>query len=1067
MNAQAEKGPHEFKYWAFLSYSHTDKKWGDWLHKALETYRVPRRLVGKESRDGKVPPRVFPIFRDREELPVSADLGSNINEALQESRYLIVICSPRAAQSRWVAEEIKTFKKLGRENRILALIVDGEPNASDGKAGFAVQDECFPAPMRYRLAESGELSQERTEPIAADARESGDGRNNAKLKLLAGLLGVSYDDLKRRDQDRRLRRARAIGAAALVLVLIFAALAVALFYKEREAQRERAAAVNAEQQTRLRASKADADIGLQLAEEGDEASAFAHAVRALELNSDNKIAAILAYRLLGDGPLTLPTHLLSHTSAIRALAFSRDGRRIATGCDDGSLMVTDLDTNERFTLAEKLVASVVKLAFSPDGESLAFATGSEAAQDPAVHTWDYRSLQKPVLVSKDFSYDILELAWPLKDRIAAYSGRDWGSGDQLTQVFGLTREGWHVVFGISDGLISRTDVAKTIEPLVRPQGKSRPRVVIIPSFQTWVTEQSAFLIIHDREKRRLSWYDLRGPFDINKPLFAVDTVDGDIIDIAQQNGIAIIGTNFTNKLEWRRGQVGISDPERNSALKWADPRSHNQGSIPLPPNTLLDRISANGERLLALDLRGAVILDRRTGAQIGALQMKKSDQDDVLAFSEDGTTLVARAEPNRIVTGEFGKDKTAFANYVRADDRVFGSGVAVPTRVAGAGLEPSARWLAAWTDDKNVRIWSLAALRARPLCLSGGTPKSEQWGPMHQPDDVHSPYQLNIRKEAENVDKLDVCRLDPSTNQCVYLSTLQEPKAQDPGSGMGVTGHSFSPDGNRVVVTYGSWSSRPDNNASSVGVLFDTATGRVIGKPLKHDDDVFSPCYAPNGKWFVTISDDRTLRRWDGATGVAMGEPIRLPKARRFARVSPNSDVILTGTGHIIDAAKWTVIKKLEPEPVALDHAFFSPDGLWLATVSRVWQPSDESPYLIELSQWDLQNAVKISDLLEVPVAEYSGDTSASWLERGLRVAIGSDLVWQCSFSCPAKELLPFLRACRPLIMSETGEQIINNDCSLDSVNLKSFFPQGRTEQNQAAYDFAERVLGRGSPIIR
>src|SRR5437879_6107303 len=111
------------KYWAFLSYSHTDKKWGDWLHKALETYRIPRRLVGKESRDGKVPERVYPIFRDREELPVSADLGANINEALKESRYLIVICSPRSAQSRWVGEEIKTFKRLGSEDRILALIV--------------------------------------------------------------------------------------------------------------------------------------------------------------------------------------------------------------------------------------------------------------------------------------------------------------------------------------------------------------------------------------------------------------------------------------------------------------------------------------------------------------------------------------------------------------------------------------------------------------------------------------------------------------------------------------------------------------------------------------------------------------------------------------------------------------------------------------------------------------------------------------------------------------------------------------------------------------------------------
>jgi len=129
------------KYWAFLSYSHTDKKWGDWLHKSLETYRVPRRLVGRKSREGKVPERVYPIFRDREELPVSADLGSNINEALRESRYLIVICSPRSAQSRWVGEEIKTFKKLRRENRIVALIVDGGPNASVGKAWFKVEDE--------------------------------------------------------------------------------------------------------------------------------------------------------------------------------------------------------------------------------------------------------------------------------------------------------------------------------------------------------------------------------------------------------------------------------------------------------------------------------------------------------------------------------------------------------------------------------------------------------------------------------------------------------------------------------------------------------------------------------------------------------------------------------------------------------------------------------------------------------------------------------------------------------------------------------------------------------------
>ena len=135
----------EFKYWAFISYSHADKKWGDWLHSALETFKVPKVLAGAESQPGEVLPRkIFPIFRDREELPTSSNLGSMIALALAQSRCLIVICSPRSAKSRWVNQEILEFKRLGSAERILALIVDGEPNAGDGKLGFSAEAECFP-----------------------------------------------------------------------------------------------------------------------------------------------------------------------------------------------------------------------------------------------------------------------------------------------------------------------------------------------------------------------------------------------------------------------------------------------------------------------------------------------------------------------------------------------------------------------------------------------------------------------------------------------------------------------------------------------------------------------------------------------------------------------------------------------------------------------------------------------------------------------------------------------------------------------------------------------------------
>ena len=88
------------KYWAFISYSHKDTAIADWLHRKLETYRVPKSLVGTPSREGEVPSRIMPIFRDREELPTSSELGDNLQKSLQQSRYLIVICSPDAAQSR-------------------------------------------------------------------------------------------------------------------------------------------------------------------------------------------------------------------------------------------------------------------------------------------------------------------------------------------------------------------------------------------------------------------------------------------------------------------------------------------------------------------------------------------------------------------------------------------------------------------------------------------------------------------------------------------------------------------------------------------------------------------------------------------------------------------------------------------------------------------------------------------------------------------------------------------------------------------------------------------------------
>jgi eukaryotic-like serine/threonine-protein kinase len=223
------------RYRAFIAYSHRDEVWAKWLQGALESYRVPRRLVGTVSAGGVVPRRLMPVFRDRDELPSASDLSQKIDDALKQSANLIIICSPAAAASRWVNEEVRAFKRLGRARRIFCLIVAGEPNAS-ALAGREAE-ECFPHALRFDLGADEQNVPASAEPIAADVRMGMDGKPNAKLKLIAGLLDIGLDDLKHREHQRRVRRFAAATATASLVMIVTVVLAISAVLARHAAER--------------------------------------------------------------------------------------------------------------------------------------------------------------------------------------------------------------------------------------------------------------------------------------------------------------------------------------------------------------------------------------------------------------------------------------------------------------------------------------------------------------------------------------------------------------------------------------------------------------------------------------------------------------------------------------------------------------------------------------------------------------------------------------------------------------------------------------------------------------
>lgn len=213
----------EFRYKAFISYSHKNSRHAAWLMNKLETYPIPPHIDGSRAA-----PRIGRIFRDREELSASGSMDADIANAIASSEFLIVICSRDASRSRRVNSEIRQFVSARNSSNILCYIVDGEPNFET--TDLNNDPGCIPPELRKLRLISGQT------PLAADARPIGDGRKNAVSKLLAGLLGVNLDELLRRDLKRKNRKLTFIAAAATAFGLVAVGLLIRANAAEKEAQ---------------------------------------------------------------------------------------------------------------------------------------------------------------------------------------------------------------------------------------------------------------------------------------------------------------------------------------------------------------------------------------------------------------------------------------------------------------------------------------------------------------------------------------------------------------------------------------------------------------------------------------------------------------------------------------------------------------------------------------------------------------------------------------------------------------------------------------------------------------
>ncbi len=279
-------------YRAFISYSHADTSWAKWLHTSLEGFRIDKDLAGRTTPMGPVPATLRPVFRDRDEFTAGHTLTEQTIAALDASAALIVLCSPAAARSHYVNEEVRLFKSRHPHRPVIPVILGGTagsagapslhpsplrggdggggpkhasradhhptPNPSPSRGGGSVEraagdDACFPPALAFVVTADGAVTDEPTHLLAADVRDSGDGRELALAKVVAALIGVGVDDVRKRQVVAEKKRTIRYAAFATVVGVLVLAAGFLWVMKERDATQQLARDI--EMRTHLEAQR--------------------------------------------------------------------------------------------------------------------------------------------------------------------------------------------------------------------------------------------------------------------------------------------------------------------------------------------------------------------------------------------------------------------------------------------------------------------------------------------------------------------------------------------------------------------------------------------------------------------------------------------------------------------------------------------------------------------------------------------------------------------------------------------------------------------------------------------